>query len=624
VKKLSVLIAISLMVMLLPLFAATPAQAVGGGTVSILQCKPGPVHQVDPILNPGGAKSGHVHQFWGGKGIQPEGTTTTVNQMQTSGTTCPLSADTAGYWVPTLHRADGTEIKPTSMNVYYRSPSGQEVRPFAEGFGLVCGMDPRPECMDTENVTSWACDDAGREPSIQAALPCPKHLKAHVFMRSTDPTLPKVALHVRYPITNSCPGCYISSDMGAEGGTTLHGDFWNTWDQNVLRRVVATLNAGKTCAGMTDAKLNCLRPASESPPAAPMPTRVGSCPGIESTAVTPDDPVVGSIEACGSGTNNRVQVIAKKGSSKSTIFDKKPVTLTNSPQKVGMWALSDPGNYEVISKILRNGSLVAKSSLFVEVSDSSPPPPPGGSVDIAAAGDIATSGSGDTATSNLVLDLNPTQVYTLGDNVYPDGTLGQFNSYYDPTWGRFLAKTFPTVGNHDYHTAGASGYKTYFAPSAGNGDLLNYSHMFEGWLVVHLDSEGSTTAAVNFLNDRLAASSATCEIVMWHHPRFSSGEHGNDASQASLWDAAVAGDVELVLNGHDHNYERFAPVSGTEQLVVGTGGVGLRAIGTPEPGSQVRLRTHGVLALDVTDTGYSFEFIDTANVVQDSGSGSCN
>jgi len=240
-------------------FPAIPAHAVGGGVVSILKCLPGPVQQVDPIVSPGGALSEHMHQFFGGKGIQPPGTETTVAGMQTGGTTCPLSSDTAGYWVPTLHRADGTVIAPTQMNIYYRSPKGKTVQAFPEGFGMVCGIEPRPGCeqVETQGGSGWGCSDSEGFHSIAEALPCSSVLIGHVQMKPIDQTLPKVTLHVRYKLT-TCDGCYISSDMGAPGGSTLHGDFWNTWDQGVLARVVAALNAGKSCKGMTDKNLSCL------------------------------------------------------------------------------------------------------------------------------------------------------------------------------------------------------------------------------------------------------------------------------------------------------------------------------------------------------------------------------
>jgi hypothetical protein len=237
---------------------AAPASALGGGVVSILKCKPGPVLQVDPILAPGGALSEHMHQFFGGSGIQPEGIETTVAGMEASPSTCPLSGDTAGYWVPTLHDANHNVIVPTQLNVYYRSPVGKRVVAYPEGFGIVC---PSSACkvVTTQGGSGWGCTDTEGLPTIHAALPCPKVLIGHVQLKPFDPTLPKVAIHARYAITSGT-GYHLSSDdaRGTSSGQSLHADFWNTWNQSLLARVIATLNQGKACRGMTDATVSCL------------------------------------------------------------------------------------------------------------------------------------------------------------------------------------------------------------------------------------------------------------------------------------------------------------------------------------------------------------------------------
>jgi len=366
-----------------------------------------------------------------------------------------------------------------------------------------------------------------------------------------------------------------------------------------------------------------------------VPTWAVTCPSATSTATSGDAPVTGTVRACASvaATNYRVTVVAKQGTVKTTIFDVKPVALDSTEMMVGTWALGTSGTYTIITKLLRSGSLVTKSTITVTVGGTTPPPP--STYDVAAAGDIATSGNGDLKTSNLVLALNPRQVYTLGDNVYPSGTAtpAPYIEKYGPTWGRFLDKTFPAVGNHDYYPklsgggyGGPDGYQAYFADSAGGGDL-NYSHTFDGWLVVHLDSEGPTSPALAHLEGQLASTSTSCQIVISHHPYISSGEHGNDAKQEAIWDAAVAGNVEIVLNGHEHSYERFAPVSGTTQFVVGMGGVATRPFGTIQPGSAKRITgnaNRGVLGIDISPTGWAADFIAAAgSTVLDSASGAC-
>jgi acid phosphatase type 7 len=248
---------------------------------------------------------------------------------------------------------------------------------------------------------------------------------------------------------------------------------------------------------------------------------------------------------------------------------------------------------------------------------------------ITAAGDIATSGSGDSQTAQLIRTIDPARVLTLGDNAYPDGTLQQFNRYYDPTWGTFKARTSPAPGNHDYHTAGAAGYFNYFGPRA---PAPNYTYVLGQWRVVSLNSEKNRAAARTFLQDTLSRDSHLCELVYFHHPRWSSGEHGSDPGMDAVWDTAVARGVDVVLNGHDHNYERFARLgengqpttSGTRELVVGTGGAALRDIGSPLPGSEKHIKTWGVLRMALRSDSYGWSFRNVSNTVLDSGSTRCH
>lgn len=241
----------------------------GGGVISVLKCKGGEVKQVDPIVNPNGGRSSHMHQFFAGKGIQPVGTPTTEADMRNGGTTCPLDADTAGYWTPTLvNSRTGAVVEPQQMNAYYRSPKGKFVRAFPPGFEAVCGNTTSrgdAPCLDTEsqNTVGWGCTDSESFRTISAALPCPDKLIAHVqFKFPAELQLPKVSLHFRWKVTSG--SYHLSSDgMGmGDNGASLHADFWNTWHQPTLEYLVnRCLNGGlKTaCKGMTNAKLANLR-----------------------------------------------------------------------------------------------------------------------------------------------------------------------------------------------------------------------------------------------------------------------------------------------------------------------------------------------------------------------------
>jgi acid phosphatase type 7 len=290
------------------------------------------------------------------------------------------------------------------------------------------------------------------------------------------------------------------------------------------------------------------------------------------------------------------------------------------PEEAIMWRLAGP---------------VVALTIFVSAAPGPGKPPPGkphpgkNAIVITAAGDIATSGSGDSQTAVLIQTLDPSRVLTLGDNAYPDGTLEQFNRYYDPTWGAFKEWTSPSPGNHDYHTAGASGYFTYFGSRA---PAPNYTYLLGSWRVVSLDSEMNRGAARTFLHNTLTSDSHLCELVYFHHPRWSSGQHGSALGMDAIWDTAVAHGVDVVLNGHDHNYERFAqldssgqPTSdGTRQFVVGTGGAPLRDPGSPIPGSEKRIKAWGVLRMDLWADSYGWSFRNVSNSILDSGTTHCH
>ena len=264
----------------------------------------------------------------------------------------------------------------------------------------------------------------------------------------------------------------------------------------------------------------------------------------------------------------------------------------------------------------------------------------GGSVVFVGAGDISDcSNNGDESTATLLDGISGT-VFTLGDNVYPDGTLTQFQQCYDPTWGRHKARTQPAPGNHDYNTSGAAGYFGYFGALAGPSGRGYYSFDLGNWHIISLDSEISMSAGSaqeTWLRADLAASTKQCTLAYWHKPRFSSGtNHGSLAAAQPLWQALYDFGAELVLNGHEHNYERFAPqtptgaadpVKGIREIVSGTGGEShYNDEGTPLPNSEVfNGTTFGVLKLTLGAGTYSWQFIPVAGAsFTDSGSGTCH
>jgi hypothetical protein len=233
-------------------------------------------------------------------------------------------------------------------------------------------------------------------------------------------------------------------------------------------------------------------------------------------------------------------------------------------------------------------------------------PPRGGGIVLVGAGDIAGDGPGDTATAQLIKSIDPAAVFTLGDNVYPNGSASELENYYEPTWGQFKAMTHPTIGNHDIKTQGGAPYRAYF------GVPNYYSYDLGGWHIVVLDSNAaSDPEQLAWLEADLAENTSKCEIAMWHHPAYSSGaKHGNTSSVLSFWNLLVADRAELVLNGHEHQYERFAPKSGLTEIVVGTGGRSNYPFNSPQPGSVVRNSdTYGVLQLTLYTGSADFEFV---------------
>ncbi len=242
-------------------------------------------------------------------------------------------------------------------------------------------------------------------------------------------------------------------------------------------------------------------------------------------------------------------------------------------------------------------------------------------------------------TSDILADGNPSIVLTLGDNQYENGELSKFRRSYDASWGRMKSITRPSVGNHEYSIRGAQGYRDYF----GFTGRLYYGFPLGFWRLYALDSEechnspascASGGPQYEWLQSQLAGDSARCTLAYWHHPRYSSGRHGSHAFMDPIWDLLASRGVELVLAGHDHNYERFAPIDsegdisqegGPRSFVVGTGGKSLRDFGTILPGSEVRNSdTFGVLKLELEKAGYHWQFVPEAGkTFTEAGYGVC-
>jgi hypothetical protein len=241
-------------------------------------------------------------------------------------------------------------------------------------------------------------------------------------------------------------------------------------------------------------------------------------------------------------------------------------------------------------------------------------------------------------TADLVIGLKPTAVLALGDTQYDDGSPDEYESY-DASWGKFKDITLPVVGNHEYQTPDAKGYYEYFGDAAGKAGEGWYSASVGEWRVIVINSECAEVGGCDaespqgrWLAEQLDGA-PRCTIAAFHRPRFSSGlEHGGDPALEPLWAQLADGGVDVVLNGHEHDYERFLARdadgrvgTGPVEFVVGTGGHSLRAFSRVERGSEVRWDDSvGVLAMTLRPDGYDWRFVGPEGTPPvDSGTGTC-
>lgn len=261
-----------------------------------------------------------------------------------------------------------------------------------------------------------------------------------------------------------------------------------------------------------------------------------------------------------------------------------------------------------------------------------------------AAGDVAECTHTHHLDTAALLDTLPGEIALLGDSAYPNGSPSDFSGCYDTSWGRHKARTHPVVGNHEYVTPGAEGYFTYFGTAASplepdcRRDCKGYySYELGAWHIVALNSQLAMNAGSEqeqWLRADLAAHPSLCTLAYWHSPRFSSGVHGNDEHSSDVWVALYEVGVDVVLNGHDHNYERFAPQNpagdldvarGIREFVVGTGGAVLRDFDHIRANSEARNnQVWGLLQLSLYPDRYEWKFMPVAGqAYEESGSSPC-
>jgi hypothetical protein len=254
-------------------------------------------------------------------------------------------------------------------------------------------------------------------------------------------------------------------------------------------------------------------------------------------------------------------------------------------------------------------------------------------------------------TSDLLVNQDLAAVLALGDIQYECGGYNAFLQAYDPTWGRVKSITYPVPGNHEYHSTGgmdcdptgtAQGYFNYFGAAAGDPAKGYYSFDIGAWHLVGLNSNcaqvscAASSAQANWLRQDLAANPRVCTLAFWHHPRFTSGVNSpGSPSVKPLYQALYDYKADIVLVGHDHDYERFAlkdpegaldPVLGMREFVVGTGGKSFHNFSAIQPGSEARNNdTFGVLKLILGSTSYEWRFVPEAGkTYTDTGTAPCS
>ena len=285
----------------------------------------------------------------------------------------------------------------------------------------------------------------------------------------------------------------------------------------------------------------------------------------------------------------------------------------------------------VVAAVVVAGMVLVPAGCSARGGETGPAPAPApkatsdGTCTVAAAGDVAGEDDfqdGAARTADLITSRLPRAVVVVGDSAYDEGSSEQYADYYDPTWGAFKDITLPVVGNHEYETSDAAGFAEYFGQEA----LSNRTVDMCGWRLVLVNQYADIEEAASFIEQQAGTRPL---VVAWHEPRFSSGdEHGSEPEMQPLWEASASAGASIVLNGHDHDYERFAPLDaegnpasdGTREFVVGLGGHHIRDFADIEEHSEARFTgTPAVLFLTLSPDGYSWEELTVDGSVVDSG-----
>ena len=263
-----------------------------------------------------------------------------------------------------------------------------------------------------------------------------------------------------------------------------------------------------------------------------------------------------------------------------------------------------------------------------------------GAGDIGDCSALADAGIHARDTARMMDTTTADAIFTAGDNAYPLGSSDEFTCY-ENTWGRFKSKTFPVPGNHEYYQPGALPYFQYFGARAGEGGFRTgyYSFNLGNWHIVALNSPLQASGGfdqIMWLKDDLQNSNAKCTLAIWHYPIFTSGpSDGSPESRVmrEAWQVLFDAGADLIVNGHDHLYERFAPQSpdgrrndatGITQIIAGTGGAPLYQFSGSIANSAAQMRSYGLLKLTLQATSFDSVFLPVAGAPFDQYHGTCH
>lgn len=429
--------------------------------------------------------------------------------------------------------------------------------------------------------------------------------------------LPKASMALAGPIDSRTSALYL--------GSTYNSFDWFSGGLDEVAVYAKALGADRAAAHY----------AAGAPPDSTPPVVGLAVPAPSST--TDATPTFGGTGGTAPGDSATLAVSVYPGASTSGTAVE---TLSTSVDPSGIFSVRSQdalasGTYTAVARQADSGGNVGRSAVTFTVDASSDPV-------LLAAGDIGScSSSGDEATG-VLLDSLPGTVAAVGDLAYSSGTTLQFLNCFDPSWGRQRARMRPAAGNHEYETTGAAPYFAFFGSAAGDPATGYYSYGLGGWHIVVLNAEcaqvggcGVGSPQEQWLKADLQAHPAACTLAYFHEPRFSSGEHGDEPAFAPFWQDLYDAGADVVLGGHDHLYERFAPQTpagaldtarGLREFVVGTGGVNHGYITSVDANSEVRnADTYGVLSLVLHPGSYDWRFVPVAGgTFTDSGSQACH